>query len=305
MAPIERPVDRDRGRLAQQQRAAPGNPNGSAARARTDRAGIRLAAAPQGPRQTASGREEIVVRLHSVILAVVMVLASGCVATPDWYRKYQQPYRSHPDLERRTKAVKVVGVLPPDIKIYELSAGGVADLRDDWSATGRQAVLRGLDDVLKERGVALKALSVDRDMQGPVEDLTALYRAVSYSIVEHTYKSFPFQAKLENFDYSVGPVDEMLKRYQADAFLLVFGIDEISTAGRKALRGVGLVLGSVTGQPVLSQGTTALNLALVDRSGAVLWYKIAGQDGGYDLRDAKSAKAFVQRLVADFPSVGR
>ena len=242
---------------------------------------------------------------RSALLALVVLVTTGCVATPEWYRKYQEPYRSHPELTKRTKTVKVVGLLPPDIKIYELSAGGVTDLRDDWSATGREAVLKGLGEAFKERGIALRPLAVDRDMQGAIDDLTALYRAVSYSIVEHTYGSFPFQAKLEHFDYSVGPVDDMLKKYQADAFLLVFGIDEISTAGRKALRGVGLVLGSVTGQPVLSQGTTALNIALVDRSGAVLWYKIAGQDGGYDLRDAKSARAFVQRLVADFPSVGR
>ena len=239
------------------------------------------------------------------VLSVIVLLTTGCVATPDWYKRYQQPYRSHPDLTSRTKTVKVLGVLPPDIKIYELSAGGVTELRDDWSATGRETVLSGLADVLNERGVTLKSLTVGREMQAPVDDLTALYRAVSYSIVEHTYKNFPFQTKLENFDYSVGSVDDLLKKYQSDAFLLVYGIDEISTTGRKALRGVGLVLGSVTGQPVLSQGTTALNVALVDRSGAILWYKIAGQDGGYDLRDPKSARAFVRRLVADFPSLGR
>jgi hypothetical protein len=258
--------------------------------------------AARSPRKRPGGT---IVGWRSVLIALVLVLTTGCVATPDWYRKYQQPYRAHPDLARRTQGVKILGVLPPDIKIYELSAGGDTELRDDWSAAGREAVLKGLADAFKDRGIALRPLAVDKDMQGPFEDLTALYRAVSYSIVEHTYKNPPFQTKLENFDYSVGPVDDVLRKHQADAFLIVYGIDEISTAGRKALRGVGLVLGSVTGQPVLSQGTTALNIALVDRSGAVLWYKIAGDDGGYDLRDGKSAKTFIQRLVADFPSVGR
>jgi hypothetical protein len=242
---------------------------------------------------------------RSVLVALVLVLTTGCVTTPDWYRKYQQPYRAHPDLARRTQAVRVVGLLPPDIKIYELSAGGDTELRDDWSAAGREAVLKALGDAFKDRGVAIKPLTVDKDMQASLDDLTALYRAVSYSIVEHTYKHPPFQSKLENFDYSVGPIDDALRKQPADAFLIVYGIDEISTAGRKALRGVGLVLGSVTGQPVPSQGTTALNIALLDRSGAVLWYKIAGDDGGYDLRDGKSARKFVQRLVTDFPSVGR
>lgn len=242
---------------------------------------------------------------RSVLIAAVLVLTTGCVATPDWYRKYQQPHRAHPDLARRTQGVKTVGLLPPDIKIYELSAGGDTELRDDWSAAGREAVLKALGEAFKERGIAVRPLAVDKDMQGALEDLTALYRAVSYSIVEHTYKHPPFQTKLENFDYSVGPVDDVLRRQQADLFLIVYGIDEISTSGRKALRGVGLVLGSVTGQQVLSQGTTALNIALLDRSGAVLWYKIAGDDGGYDLRDSNSARKFVQRLVADFPGMGR
>jgi len=239
------------------------------------------------------------------LVASVLVLTTGCVATPDWYRKYQQPYRAHPDLARRAQAVKIVGVLPPDIKVYELSAGGDTELRDDWSAAGREAVLSGLADVFRDRGIALKSLAIDKDMQGSFEDVTALYRAVSYSIVEHTYRHPPFPTKLENFDYSVGPVDDVLRKQPADAFIIVYGVDQISTAGRKVLRGVGLVLGSVTGQPVLSQGTTALNIALVDRAGTVLWYKIAGDDGGYDLRDSKSARAFIKRLVADFPSVGR
>jgi hypothetical protein len=227
------------------------------------------------------------------------------VTTPDWYRKYHQPYRAHPDLARRAKTMRVVGLLPPDIKIYELTAGGVTELRDEWSATGRDAVVQGLTEALKDRGIAIKPLTVDKDLQRSVDDVTVLYRAVSGSIIEHTYKEYPFPSKLENFDYSVGSLDQLLQRHQADAIVIVYGIDQISTAGRKALRGVGLVLGAVTGQPVLSQGTTALNIALVDRSGAVLWYKIAGDSGGYDLRDAKSAKAFVQRLVADFPAVGR
>ena len=244
-------------------------------------------------------------RFRFVVLAIVILLSAGCVTTPDWYRKYQQPYRAHPELDRRARTVRVVGLLPPDIKIYELSAGGVSELRDEWSAAGREAVVQGLTEVFSERGIAIRPLVVEPALQRPVEDVTVLYRAVSSSIIEHTYKQYPFQTKLENFDYSVGSLDPLLQRHQADAMVIVYGIDEISTNGRKALRGVGLVLGAVTGQPVVSSGMTALNIALVDRSGTVLWYKIAGDSGGFDLRDAKSAKAFVQRLVADFPAVGR
>jgi hypothetical protein len=238
-------------------------------------------------------------------LAAVVLLLAGCVSTPEWYRRYQQPYRAHPELDRRARTVRTIGLLPPDIKIYELSAGGVAELRDEWSAAGRDAVVQGLTETFSGRGITMKPLAIDKDQQRAVEDVTVLYRAVSSSIIEHTYKQYPFQTKLEHFEYSVGSLDALLQKTQADAVVIVYGVDEISTNGRKALRGVGLVLGAVTGQPVVSSGMTALNIALVDRSGAVLWYKIAGDSGGFDLRDGKSAKAFVQRLVADFPAVGR
>ena len=241
----------------------------------------------------------------AVLVVAVAALSAACVSTPEWYRKYQQPYRAHPELDRRAKTMRVVGLLPPDIKIYELTAGGVTELRDEWSAAGREAVVQGLTEAFTARGIALKPLVMDKDTQRSVDDVSVLYRAVSSSIIEHTYKPHPFTAKLERFDYSVGSLDALLGRSQADAAVIVYGVDEISTNGRKALRGVGLVLGAVTGQPVLSSGMTALNIALVDRSGAVLWYKIAGDSGGFDLRDAGSAKAFVQRLVSDFPAVGR
>ena len=175
------------------------------------------------------------VGIRVIVLAFVVLWSAGCVSTPEWYRKYHQPYQT----------------------------------------------------------------------QRSVDDVTVLYRAVSGSIIEHTCTQHPFHTKLENFDYSVGPIDALLQKHQADALVIVYGVDQISTNGRKALRGIGLVLGAVTGQPVVSQGMTALNIALVDRSGAVLWYKIAGDSGGFDLRDARSAKAFVQRLVSDFPAVGR
>ena len=265
-------------------------------------------AEPCGARGGTIVRQQRHLRWCSAMLASVVLLTTGCVGpigAPDWYRRFHQPYRAHPDLDRRVRTVRVLSALPPDIKIYELTAGGVHDLRDDWSAAGRDAVFKSLTEVFHERGITVRPLTVDNTLRAPVEDVTVLYRAVSSSIVEHTYKNPPFPTKLENFDYSVGPVDSLLQRNQADAVLIVYGVDQISTAGRKALRGVGLVLGAVTGQPVMRSGITALNIALVDRSGAVLWYKIAGDDGGYDLRDPQSAKAFVQRLVADFPKVGR
>jgi len=246
---------------------------------------------------------------HSTFMGIpalgLCLLVAGCVATPEWYRMYQGPDRYHPELARRSKAVRVLALLPPDIKIYELTAGGVSELRDDWSTAGRETVSKALVQAFKRRNIAVKPLPVERGAQEAFEEVYTLYRAVSSSIIEHTYRDHPFPQKLQSFDYSVGALDTLLQRHQTDGLVIVYGIDEISTAGRKVLRGVGLVLGAITGQPVLSKGTTALSIALVDRSGSILWYKIEGDEGGFDLRDPESTTGFVQQLVAGFPEVGR
>ena len=66
---------------------------------------------------------------------LVATLASGCATSPAM-QAYQAPHRAHPDVEQRARKIRTIAVLPPDIRISSLSAGGVEELRDDWSTTG-------------------------------------------------------------------------------------------------------------------------------------------------------------------------
>lgn len=229
-------------------------------------------------------------------------LAAGCMATNPAYRAYTAPYRAHPELQARARTIRAAAVVPPTIRIYSLSAGDVKELRDDWSAAGRDNVVRALKESLRVQPVELRTQPPDREIQSELEEVQALFRAVSLAILERTYSSAPFPTKLEHFDYSVGPIDRILQRYRADALILVYGFDEVSTGGRKALKVVGAVLPFVGGP---SSGDTGLAVALVDRTGAILWYKIEGDRGGYDLRDAGSASKFVAAMLSDLPRLGR
>src|SRR5437870_13108404 len=67
---------------------------------------------------------------------LVATLASGCATSPAM-QAYQAPHRAHPDVEQRARKIRTIAVLPPDIRISSLSAGGVEELRDDWSTTGQ------------------------------------------------------------------------------------------------------------------------------------------------------------------------
>lgn len=242
-------------------------------------------------------------RARAVTLACLALAVSGCATLGGGV----QPgfgARTHPALADRVRGIQAPAILPPDIKVYSLSAGGVGELRDDWSAAGRQHVLNAVKANLGGRPTAITPAPGDRETQEAIEEIQALYAAVSETIFDHTYGYGPdlFWHKLQNFEYSIGPVDRLLARHRADALVIVHGADEISTGGRKALQVVGTI---VPFAPKPRSGVSGMTLALVDRSGTILWYEAYGRSGGADFRDQESVTAFVKRIMDDFPRLGR
>ncbi|MGE5892613.1 MAG: hypothetical protein ACM34I_01000 [bacterium] len=224
------------------------------------------------------------------------LMAPGCMP--------RASYRAHPSLDASLKTVKTVGLIAPDIKIYELSAGDVEELRDDWCKQGRDNVTKAVIDEFRSKKIAIKTKALDKDSAQDLPDIQALYRAVSYSILSYTYGDFKFPEKYKNFDYSIGPIRKITDAYGVDALIFVYGYDEISSGGRKALRALSMVTGVITGYQRRA-GLTAMSMALVDKSGSILWYDIDAAEGGYDLRQPDSSAKFVRALVADFPEVSR
>jgi len=227
-------------------------------------------------------------------------LAFGCASVT--------PYRAHPEFEMRTENIKTSGLLSPDIKIYEFTAGGVRELRDDWCTRGKENVQGALLECLREKPLVVKPVTVDKDLEQEMEEIYALYRAVSASINTHTYGEFKFPEKTKNFDYSIGSVEKILQRSEADALIFVNGFDEISTAGRKALKVVGFIAGIAAAAagvggavPIPRSGITVISVALVDPSGNILWYNIKGSEGGYDLRKPESATELVREILSEYP----
>lgn len=47
--------------------------------------------------------------------------------------------------------VKRIAILPPDMKVHDISAGGIWEYRDDWSMTSRFSAIDAIESVLKEK----------------------------------------------------------------------------------------------------------------------------------------------------------
>lgn len=231
--------------------------------------------------------------VYLVSLFSVVFVISGCMPA----------IKSNvPELEARAANIKKIVLLSPEVEIYELSAGGVREKRDKWCSTGKQNIEKALQETFKEKGVYLNSLKPNKKNKEDIEDINALYRAVAYSIYNHTfyYGQNPnlFPERIENFDYSIGSVEKLLKRYNADGLLILYASDEISTKGRKALQ----VIQAINPFGQMDQaGITTMVIGLTDTSGAVLWFRTRSNSGGYDLRESESTQDFVHELLSDYP----
>jgi hypothetical protein len=237
-------------------------------------------------------------RIVWLLLAVLALAVAGCAPTLPSNRA---------DLDIRVKKLRNIALLPPETKIFELSAGGVREQRDDWSASGQKNLEKAIIDNLKGKVVDVKILKVTNDLETEIDEVKTLYRVVMDSIYSHAYywqgqnPNF-FPDRLKNFDYSVGSVDKLLKKQNADGLILVEASDEISSAGRKALRVVQAINPfGVAGR----SGNTIVKVAVVDRKGDILWDSFYFQSGGYDLRDFDSTRDFVKVLLEDLPREGK
>jgi hypothetical protein len=236
----------------------------------------------------------------------LIVLISGCI--PD--------YRIHPEFEMLAKNIKTLGLVTPDIKIYKLTAGGIRELDDDWSSKGRQNVLDILLKLSKGTRIKIKPIEVDPEIEEEMEDIKSLYMAVNKSILLHTY-NFPieeinepldyprednkFSDKIKNFVYSIGSVEKITQKYGVDGLMFIYGMDEISTKGRKMLKIAGSILESITKVELMSPslrrgGITVLTMAIVDPNGNIIWYDAEIKEGIYDLRDPDSTYQILAKI---------
>lgn len=216
-------------------------------------------------------------------------------------------YKTHPQFDTNCKLIKSYCLVEPDVEICEISAGGVTEIRDDWCKQGLDNVVAALQKTLDMKKVNYKRITIDDEFKQEIEDVRALYKAVSQSIRLHAIGPGPyvFPDKVKIFDYSVGPINPILDRYDCDALIIVYGTDAISTGGRKALMALGAIAGAFTGVVIMpAGGITTINFALIDEGGNVLYYT-SKAGGGFDLRNPESAMSLVNQVMAEYPECAK
>ena len=234
-------------------------------------------------------------------LWVSLVAFTGCASVP---------YLARPDIGQRTAYIKRVLVFPPHLQVYEVKPNGSRENKQEWSERASLNFTTALAaEMEKQQGAAFKTISINELSQSQRHELAdthGLLTAVNLNLLRHVYGAHPdrFVDINEQFDLSLGPDTSLLNIRGADAFLMINGVDHVSSSERLAVEVVRwsatAPLGLILDAPRFGQ--TWVSLALVDApTGNILWYRIERSLGGYDVRNSEDAKAIMRTLLEDFP----
>lgn len=234
--------------------------------------------------------------MHPIVYAVLLIIGSVMASPALAAMSAVNPALSQ-NLEQRPK--KVV-LLPPQIFVFELSAGGVPTRMADWEAAARDNLVSAATRMasashLFELIRAPQLQSADSDL---LEAHIGLYDRVAQSVFVYGRGDQSAWAHKKNeFDYTVGPGLAFLREQTgADAALIVLGSDFISSGGRKAAFIAGLALGIV-----MPLGQSFMTAGLVDlKTGNVQWMSFDASNS-MDSRNAGDVDGLMRTLYQTYP----
>jgi hypothetical protein len=203
-----------------------------------------------------------------------------------------------PGFTQFSKSAKVV-VMPVDVELFSISAGGVAEPKADWTSSAVGHMKTAM--VAKTTAIGLNTTVMEEAAADEFGEQVGLHAAVARAIAVHhgVGGAWALPTKEGKLDWSFADSMQPIQAKTGSRYgLFVWVRDSYASPERKALMigmallGVGLTGGIQTGYATL-----------VDlESGQVLWFNRLVSSTG-DLRDAKSAVSSIDSLLAGFPTV--
>ena len=221
----------------------------------------------------------------------LVALLTGCAAAA--------VQRQATDLRREAGKTPTIVVMPLDVELAQLTAGGLPEPHAEWTEAALKHMRSALEDEAKSRNVKLTYYDGERgsaeDRQTSL-DLIKLHRAVGGAVLVHQYipeRALP--SKDGKFDWSLGPsVAAIARANEADYALFLYVRDSYATAGRVAVIIVAALMGA--GVPGGAQVGFA---SVVDlKTGNIVWFNRLVRPQG-DLRTPDAAAETVKALVSD------
>lgn len=229
-------------------------------------------------------------RAHAGVLLCVLAL----LHVP---AQAQQSKNLAPGFSQRPAVSKLV-VVPADMELFSIGAGGVAEPRADWTLAAQKNVKSGLAARKQQLGAGVLELE-EKDMD-ELAEINSLHGAVAQSVFLHHMIGGVLKLPTKNdaLNWSMGDAVKPLKdKTGADYALFIWIRDTYASSERKAamialaMLGVGIAGGAQIGYA-----------SLVDlNDGRIVWFNDLRRASG-DLREAEPAKETVEALLKGFPA---
>lgn len=227
-------------------------------------------------------------KYFGLVIVASMLVLSGCAMTTN----VQQIDK----LESVGDDPRIV-LMPPDIRYYLLTAGGVPEPNAEWTEAAQTNFLIALQDYAKSIGSDVTV--IDKTDLGEDEiRYETLHSAVGLTLLQNYFGMWKLPSKGETFDWSLGPdVSSIGRNYDADYALFVYYRDYQASGGRVAFA----ILAAAAGMGVGTGSETGF-ASLVDlKTGDIVWFNVVTSGSG-ELRDEDGAAKAVSTLFKDIPT---
>jgi hypothetical protein len=188
-----------------------------------------------------------------------------------------------------------IALMPADVELFEISAGGVTEPRADWTEAATKHIMADLR--ARKAKLGARATEISGDQDEAVEALNGLHGAVARAIVVHHFGGLKLPTKDGKLDWTLGPdAAKLREKSGADYALFTWVRDSYASAERKAMMVVGALLGVG-----MSGGVQQAYASLVDlRTGQIVWFNRMVRGTG-DLRETEPATETLTALLTGFP----
>jgi hypothetical protein len=241
-------------------------------------------------------------------LVLSIILCAGCATT--------EPAVFNPNFtkpEARAALPKKILLLPAQVRVSEISAGGVIEKVEGWTDQAKRNLDAALRESAKSGGFELVAFPSAKELSAEdrqtIDQHLALYGIVALEAWTHSRSQDPAWAhKKTNFDYTLGPGLRFLKaKTGADAVMVLICEDYVSSGGRKALMVFATVLAAAAGAVMMPAGAPSFVsggvVSLED--GNIQWFNYSLEQGSADLRKGDDAKRMVDSVMRVYPGFAK
>jgi hypothetical protein len=192
-----------------------------------------------------------------------------------------------------------VAIMPTDIELFSISAGGVLEPKADWTAAASQHFKNALIEK-KKKALKLDVVEVSETDADEFADINALHGAIARAISMHHFGagSFNLPTKDGKLDWSLGEATRAIKKATGADYALFTWVRDSYASGERIATMIALaVLGVGVGGGMQIGYASLVEL----ETGQVLWFNQLQRASG-DLREAEKAAETIDTLLGNFPA---